>query len=80
MSISLDSSCHAFKAVRAAPLSAAIPKKLFKSEAATSQQTHQKEKTTFLHFGVLRKRLRHRGEKQFANTFDQKTSFLICPT
>ena len=36
---------------------------------------HQKEKTIFLYFGVLRKRIRIRGEKQFVSTPDQKASF-----
>jgi len=35
------------------------------------QQTHQKEKTLFLHFGVLRKRIRLWGERQLASTLDQ---------
>jgi len=48
-------------------------KKPFKSKVVTSDQTDsgktpQKEKAAFLHFDVLRKRSKLRGEKQFTST------------
>jgi len=70
--ICVDSSSHVSKAARPALFTATIPKKPFKSKAATSDQTDsgkipQKEKAILLHFSILKKRSRLRGEKQFAN-------------
>ena len=39
VTICVDSSSHVSKAARPAPLTAMVPKKPFKSEAATSDQT-----------------------------------------
>jgi len=39
-------------------------------------QTHQKEKITFLHFDVLRKRIKLRGEMQLSSTLDRSAPSL----
>ena len=70
-----------FKAAKPALLTAIVPKMLFKRKVVTSDQidsskTPQKEKVTFLHFVVLRKRIRLRSEKQFASTPDQRAPSL----
>jgi len=72
-------SSHAYKVARPAPLSTAIPKKPSRSEATIFDQMNsgkhtKRKKTTFLHFGVLRKRIRLRDEKQFASISDQRDS------
>jgi len=63
VTICLDSSSHAFKALRPTPLTLTVPKKSSKSEAAMSDQTDsgktpQKEISSLLHFSILRKRSR----------------------
>ena len=75
-SISLDSSSHTFKVARPTPLTMTIPKYHSKNKTTTSDQTDscktpQKEKATFFHFGVLRKRFRLLGERQFTSTPDR---------
>jgi len=74
--ISLDSNSHAFKATRPAPLSAAISKEALQVRGSDIlpdefQQTHQKEKIAFLHFGILRKRIRLWGEMQLTSIPDR---------
>jgi len=66
------------KEARLTPHATTIPKKPSRSEAMTSDQmnsdrTHQKEKT-FLHCGVLRKRIKLWGERRLPYTPDQRAS------
>ena len=79
--ICLDSSLHAFKAVRPSPLIVTVPKKPSIGEAAGSDQmdsdkTPQKEKATLLHFGILRKRSSLWRERQFTSTPDRRAPSL----
>jgi len=66
-SICLDSSSYTSKIARSAPLTVLIPEKPSQSEAMSNQtgsgKTSQKEKITFLHYGILRKRTRLQAKK-----------------
>ena len=79
--ICLDSNLHVSMAAKPVPLTVVVPKKHFKRKTTSSDQMDsgkapQKEKAIFLHFGVLRKRIKLQGEKQFASTPDRRAPSL----